>query len=295
MKKTLITLLFIVFTATVSATTVSSQNITIDLEDSTVVNEIHVSELTSTNFTYSSSHPIRDLQVAIDGERTNCALSEAAVGGEISCEVDQTQDFTVQMNYTTNGLVSDVGGSSILTYTESVVIPTENLYLKVFLPQGTGIVDQQNSSRPVISPESGMTGSDGRKIFVEWEEEPELGETIEYHVIYRGLSERDQTQTIIALAVGILVLGLAGFLGIRYFVRQEVEDLYEDLDEDEVEIMEIIVENDGSILQKDLVEESGYSKAKISGVVSSLVDKEILEKEKEGRSNKLSISRKLRF
>jgi len=48
-------------------------------------------------------------------------------------------------------------------------------------------------------------------------------------------------------------------------------------------------DENGSMLQKDIVNESEYSKAKISGVVSSLDEKGLITKKKEGRSNRIKI------
>ena len=295
MRKMVVIALALGFILPAAATTITSQNITVDIQEDSVVNRIHVSELTSENFTYSSSHPVKGLEVSVNGETRNCLYDEGPVGGEISCSVATDSNFTVEMDYLTEGLVSDIGGSQIFTYSESVVIPTDRLNLRVVLPQGSGVIDPSNSSRPVITPPEGTTSSDGQNIFVEWNLKPDLGETVEFHVVYRNLSENNSLTGIIAVGAGILVLVLGGVLAVRYFIREELEEVYEDLEDDEVEVVDIMVENDGEILQKDLVDESGYSKAKISGTVSSLVDKGVLEKEKEGRSNKLSISSRFSF
>jgi uncharacterized membrane protein len=60
-------------------------------------------------------------------------------------------------------------------------------------------------------------------------------------------------------------------------------------------VLDTVRENDNSMLQKDIVDESEYSKAKISSVISELEEKGIVKKSKEGRSNKISISRKYRY
>ena len=52
--------------------------------------------------------------------------------------------------------------------------------------------------------------------------------------------------------------------------------------------------SEGEMLQKDIVEQTDYSKAKISGVVKTLVEQEIVTKEKEGRSNKVSLKKEYR-
>ncbi|MEF8847451.1 MAG: MarR family transcriptional regulator, partial [Candidatus Paceibacterota bacterium] len=69
-------------------------------------------------------------------------------------------------------------------------------------------------------------------------------------------------------------------------------DLLEEVDSDQEMVINMLKENEGRMLQKDIVDKSDYSKAKISGVVKELEEKDIISKEKEGRSNKVVLKDK---
>jgi uncharacterized membrane protein len=74
----------------------------------------------------------------------------------------------------------------------------------------------------------------------------------------------------------------------------EASSVLDELGSDERMVIELIQENGGKMLQKDIVEDSKYSKAKISGVIGSLEEDDIVSKEKEGRSNKILLKEKFR-
>jgi uncharacterized membrane protein len=56
-------------------------------------------------------------------------------------------------------------------------------------------------------------------------------------------------------------------------------------DNDESRLVQIVVDNDGTIFQSQLVEESGFSKSKVSIVLDRLEARRILERRRHGMSN----------
>lgn len=292
MKKQVL-LLFLVLTPVVSATDISSEEVTVDLEDSSVDVTVEVSELTASNFTYLTSYPISNLEAEIDGETADCEVENLQIGSEISCEVEKTQNFSVEMDFRGSGFVRSQQGVRIFQYSQPFYRPTSSYSMQVLLPRGSGIVDSTNISTPVISPGNGEVGSNGRRISVTWNTEPELGQTSDYQVAYERYSISGG-QEYLWIILGVIIFGIASYFGSRWLMREDIETVYEDLEEDEIEVVEMIRENDGSMLQKDIVEKSDYSKAKISSLVSSLADKEVVKKQKEGRSNAVSIRKKYR-
>lgn len=56
-------------------------------------------------------------------------------------------------------------------------------------------------------------------------------------------------------------------------------------DDDESRLVQIVVDNDGTIFQSQLVDESGFSKSKVSIVLDRLEAREILERRRHGMSN----------
>lgn len=296
MRKYLPLLALALMISTASATTISQENVVIDLEDNSVEAEINVELLTSSAFTYTSTEKVEGLNASLDGETIDCTVSDLALGSEIECPVEARENFTVNLEYTSGDLVSRRDGVNVFRYRHPVYRPTEGYRLEVVLPMGTALLEQGNTSQQVISPQGYETSSNGRRISVEWDVKPRLGEPLSFFILYRDFGgEQDQgVETEILALLGGLMLLVALALLLRWR-RKDLSEKYEELSGDEEKVLNILEENEGEYLQKDLVEELDYSKAKVSGIVSDLVDKGVLKKSKEGRSNKLSISRKYRY
>lgn len=295
MKRFSVFLLLLFLISGASATTIESESLVINLENSRAEAEIEVADLTSSSFTYITSADVETIEATIDSEELNCSVETLALGDEVVCETDRRENFTVNLNYQFSGLGSNGGEMKTFRYSHPIYRPTQNFNLRVELPEGAGIA--QEGANP-ISPSDGRVGSDGRTIFVEWEKNPQIGDTLNFEISYEPLNSVRDYRSIIAIAVLTAILLLGTLAGYRYWMkvnRESVESIYPDLNEDQRDIVELLRENDGEMLQKDVVDSSEYSKAKISGLVSELVDKGVIEKEKEGRSNKLYISSSYRY
>lgn len=286
----LIAVLFLISTA--SATSIQTENVTVNLDTKQVTVDTHVKELTSSAFTYITSYPVENVEATANGRSLNCETSSLQVGTEITCDTDLRSDFTVNIEFKENGLTSIRNNAEIFSYTQSVYRPTDNYNLRVLLPPGTGLIDQNNASTPVVSPSDYEVGSNGQQIFIEWNQNPQIGETLRFNLMYEAFSSTADYLKIAGSVVGLLAVSSIGYMTWRRKTRDSIEEAYEELSNDEIDIIELLIENNGEMLQKDVVDSSEYSKAKISGLVSSLVDKEVVSKQKEGRSNKLTISKK---
>lgn len=290
MKKISIILLFILLTTAASATTIESEEVKVDLATGEVDVKIEVEELTSSSISYTTNYNIENVNAEIDGEEVDCEVEKLHFGSEISCETDKRQNFSVEINFSSANLITERQNARVLRYSHPIYRPTKVYKLRVLLPAGTGLLDENDVSTPVVSPAEYETGSDGKRIFVKWTTEPELGDNLNFQVLYDGYSESGGVPSqYVLLLLAASLIGAMGYITYRRINRENIESIYDDLSEDEKDIMELLRESEGEMLQKDVVDNSTYSKAKISGVVSKLVEKDIITKEKEGRSNKLKI------
>jgi len=298
MRKLLIPTIIILLTSIGSATTLTNEDIKIDLNTNTVNTEIQVDELTSSTFPYVSNNDIENLNASINGETVECNIQESAIGSEIRCPTELKQNFTVKLEYQINNLISTRDNTKIFQYEHSIYRPTDDFSLRVTLPDGNAILKEKNTTQQVISPLDYSTDSNGRQILVDWNTKPQLGNTLSFYILMEEIQGPGQNLTPqdtipILASITIILLALAGSIFI--YKREDLSETMNKLNEDQKEIIERIRENNGTYLQKDLVDEMDYSKAKISGEVSKLVEKDILNKTKKGRSNKLVISRKYRY
>lgn len=298
MKKILAVFAVILLSFSAAATTITSEDVTIDLSQDSVSVEVFVEELTSTDFSYISSHEIRSVNGSVNGEPVDCSLTESPIGSEIRCPTDLRTNFTVKLDYLITDAVEETSEVKMFRYDHPIYRPTEEYNLRVLLPEGNALVEEDNTTRQVISPLNYETGSNGRQIYVDWSITPELGDTLSFYILFENFSGQNgfdvDSRLPAAIAVFVLLL-IAASAAVIHWRREDLSENLEDLTDDQKEIMEKIEENGGEYLQKDLVDEMDYSKAKISGEVSELVERGILNKTKDGRSNKLSISRKYRY
>lgn len=297
---------FIVFSAVIlfvsmgSATDIVKEDVTIDLESSEVDAEVVVGDLTSNAFTYITTKDVSDVNATLDGEDLECEIRSITLGSEIRCDTDRRVNFTVDLSYTAENLVETQGDAKIFQYQHPIYRPTQEYSLEVMLPEGSALMDEENDSQQVVSPLGGETNTNGRRISVIWSQAPDLGETLSFYILYEDFAPSEEPAPQSYQELVFIVLGLIAIGGLAFLIRRKIkmkysEEEFPELSDDEEKIIELLKENDGEYLQKDVVEELDYSKAKISGIVSDLVEKEVVEKEKEGRSNKLVIPAKYSY
>jgi len=296
MKKICLLIVLAFFTvSTVSATTISSEKVTVDLEENEITAVLDVESLTTETFNYQTSHPVRDLQVKVNGENVGCSVEDLAVGSTINCETDSTENFTVNINYETQGLVSSQDNIDIFRYSQSIYRPVDSYTFRAVLPEGTGVVDQEDATTSVIVPKNGKVGNmNGRRFYVEWTTNPQLGESQNFKVLFEPFQERENDVLIPSSIIAAAIIAAIGYFVYKRKNKVNATNTLEELGEDEQMVVKMLQESESEMLQKNVVDQSNYSKAKISGVVSTLVEKDIVRKEKEGRSNKVSLREKFR-
>ncbi|MFB6158414.1 MAG: helix-turn-helix transcriptional regulator [Candidatus Nanohalobium sp.] len=294
MKKLVLLAALALLASSVSSTTISREEVVVDLESGVITVNMDVEELTTDSFNYRTTHEVTDVEARFAGKPVECFTEEFAVGEEINCETDLESNFSVNLDYRASGLVSPRNGVKMFRYTQPVYRPIDNYTLRVVLPEGTGVVDQSNITAPVIQPETGEVGNmGGRRFYVEWSLQPDLSEALNFQVMYESLEERPLNDFIVYV-LAVSVVGVISYLVYRRKSQASASNRLEELGEDEKMIVELLRDKGGEMLQKDIVEETDYSKAKISGVVGNLEDEEVIDKEKEGRSNKVSLRKSFR-
>ena len=278
-----------------TAVTVQSENITADLENNMVDVEMSVEDFSGDEFTYTTSYTVESMTSSRVGELEDaCTARQLNQGSEIACPV-ASENFSADMRFRADGLIDQSGGRSVFNYSKSFVRITERFHLDVVLPRGKGLVPSNSSFSPV-KPESGKRRSvDGRRFKVVWSQTPEFGEDKSFSAVYEPLSERpDRTAWIVTGAALATLIILGAYLYYRLHRGSRAEDEFESLTEDQQEVVRMIAKRDGSMLQKDVVNETDYSKAKVSNIVGGLEEQDAVTKQKQGRSNMLELNRNLK-
>lgn len=285
-RKIALAFLVLLMISTAGATSIDSEEVTIDLKNNNVEIDAEITSITTSTFSYVTSVPVNDVQGRLNGEPIECNVSEFQIGSDIQCEAPEKENVSLDLEFTATNLVESRNGYSIFQYSHSVYRPTDRYEMTVILPENADLVENSNRTEETVIPDTGEVGQTDGRTSITWEKQPRLGEILSFQTIYQIDSADNNSSPLLVLLAVLASLGIAYMI-----VRLSGEEETVDLDTDEEEVVDIIRDNGGEMLQKDVVSESEYSKAKISGVVSSLVDKEVVTKEKEGRSNKLVLKK----
>jgi len=110
------------------------------------------------------------------------------------------------------------------------------------------------------------------------------------HVTLKNQKMVSYTLMAIIVAIGIFI---SYFMKDKEIIKKEKKHLsqeekhkkLEHLDDEERQVMNILLREDGSIYQSDLVKETGLSKVKVSRLLDKIEGKGLIERKRRGMTN----------
>ncbi len=297
----IIAIVSLFFVSAVSATDISSHKVYLEIDepsrDSPVYSivEINYTELTSNDIYYLVFNEIYGFQAWDDYGVLQCSLNRTIIGSEIICKpnTDNKTDYNVTFSYYIKELQSEISEAYLVNYIYSFTDPTERFILDVSLPEGMGIIEKSERLSPLY-PVDAHVGTDGRRITVEWDvPKPMLGSTKSFTLIYEDMGSFEFLLTTqMYLIGGIVIVLLAVLLLLVYFRhrRGDKSDMVLSLlRSSEKKVLDIIIASGGECIQRQIVKDTGYSKAKVSRIIYDLSERDIIEKIQQGRTNIIKI------
>jgi uncharacterized membrane protein len=207
-----------------------------------------------------------------------------------------------QITYVVNrrSAVSVYGELYILSTIHSLLANVKNFALVLQLPEGYVLPEEGVN----VVPAPNEVTSDGRRVIIKWElKEPIPAEFREFRfsVRYERLVNdmAPYTTLLFGTATGILILLLLYRLYSLYSKlkgkdeKPGLADKIDILKEDEQSILKMIIDEEG-IEQRKIQDETGFSKAKVSKIISELEKRGAVRKEQIGRKNRLYLAEKLK-
>ena len=223
---------------------------------------------------------VKNIKYDANFEGFSCAFEEKSYGSDAICDVSSLRrSGSFKIEFDSNAFVEKSDGKYVLK--QQIATPTNftRLTFKIILPEGTALVE----GSPFL-PFDASNSTDGRNIFVYWNRENVVsGEVFTAQVSYEKFSQ-DQN----VLLAGVFALVALVAIGAIVFRRKfSMKMALPVMRPDEKKVMEKIIANKSGVNQKIIVEESGYSKAKVSKVLKSLSERGVLKLERIGRSNRV--------
>ncbi len=213
-------------------------------------------------------------------------------GQKITCSIPQGKRVTLKVFVLTS--VKKLNESFIFENNFRLSQTTKEVVVLVKLPEGAVLA----KNKPFF-PKDGSIGTDGRRIFIVWKKTnlgagEIYGVKLYYEFPKKHVGEVEKKEKIfeIALILSAIIPTLTIFVYLIYFKRKKVEKVVLPLlREDEKKVMKVILANPRGVNQKVIVEETGYSKAKVSKVLKSLEERGLIRIERRGRTNKVYLKK----
>ena len=266
-------------------------------EDTSVDNTIAIKfDAPIYHLDYQFDFKIYDLNVSSNFDSATCETIDRGRYSDVSCDfVGMTEENNLFiMNYKTRNSVRRVDNRYQFTMNYPVSLPIGQAYIIIKLPEN-GILSGEDVNQS-YSPEDGRILTDGKKIMVYWERSNlDVGENLQFSVLYdMPLTGGPLFNVIIVSLTMIIILVM---IGITFYIKKSAtksvkgtaEIVSSVLNEDEKKVTEIIKSNGGEVIQRVIVRDTDFSKAKVSRIVKNLKDRNIVEVIPMGRKNKIRL------
>ena len=288
MKYILLIAFLLLFAFNVSA---AETKLEIELFPSGLASETIVFDLTagqdSNQLVYSLQNNPENLKVYEGNTELNYKIEKNELYDiVIQKQVSKGERHKIILKFDIKGLVEQTGDKYIFSLKYELDSSFENLGVVAKLPDGFVLADIESA----VSPGNYKIETDGREIIIKWDDINPIGEQSFIIVYERGISRSISYLWIIMLV--ILALLIAGFFILRIRHKKEKKEIVSGvLSQDEKKIVDMI-EKGNEVAQKDVVKETGFSKAKVSKIVRRLEEMGIVEKKPWMATNKLRLKNK---
>lgn len=278
----------------VLASEIARHEVKISLDENgiaSVTAEVDYKDLTTADVPYFVLGRAYDVKAKDEEQELVCLTLEQPYGTYISCKPPSKnmKNYTVYFTFKLKGLVSFSQNFNRFIYSYGIKEPTDRFILKLYLPEGYGLLKTTEEQLVPYSPENARIGSDGRHVIVEWDiGQPDLGSTLSFSVLYEYVGEKPYSMMYYIPPLIILAVVIV-------FVRlRKSRDVLSVLTPDERIVVDVIRKKGGkNIKQRDIVRMTNFSKAKVSRILATLEKRGIVKRERVGRTNKVRLSRKI--
>lgn len=217
----------------------------------------------------------RDYELPVNVEKDGSTLLTVYFG-----ELLAAGDYKTSLRFITDGLVMSHGESHSVLFSFTAPAEIGNFSLRVTLPKGMVLEGGENACYP-----GAEVSTDGERIIVSWSDGTiGKGEKWLFRAAFAPAAGHDYTPLFIALPAAAALAAIS-LIALRFRGRARTAFM-EGLGQSEKALTELLIK-EGPVKQNAAQKRLGFSKARMSRAVSSLVSKGLLKKEKRGKTNRL--------
>ncbi|MFP4116820.1 MAG: helix-turn-helix transcriptional regulator [Candidatus Aenigmatarchaeota archaeon] len=226
-----------------------------------------------------------NIRTRIDGDPTTFDLVDEDNKRIMVLDIEESAE-TASLEYESSEPV-DEGSPSYFVYGFRTDRRTENVDIKLVLPEGAVLSGSLDSTTPPVNPQPEEVTTTGKRLVIRWHEEDfEPEDTFSMFVSY----EEDSFNWLYLLP--LLALGVIAAL-FFYYRKKRVEEVLDSfshlLDKEKKIVEELAKADENTLWQKQLQHRTGFTKSKLSRTVRNLEERNVLEKIPHGTSNKVRL------
>ena len=254
--------------------------------------------------TITFKEPIKTFNTTIIGRANN--FTAGTNSGPVDCNINikgtsridctflTTEKRTLTLSFKTPDFVKQLDDRFFFNNDFSINEDIDRIFATIRLPSRMAVVKDGRIS----FPESADILSEGT--IVVWSLANFKGnQDIKLELLYEKLPipilEQLRLRYVLSIVLGVgILMAVLILIFIRKYFRKSEQLVLSVLDEFERKVVDVIVAHQGEVIQRKVVQETNLSKAKVSRVVKSLVERGLIEVQRLGRTNKLKlVKRKL--
>ena len=275
MKKLLIVLAFMLLALPSVCAEIQSFNIDFTISVGRVYVAEDISFANKSQFEIDLPLDAKDVSLNLDGlDYKPSVLNETVYGKKI------------KISYLTKQFIDNKNFIVDFTYPDLI----RNVSLRLNLPSNMELakpVEEKTLASNAIFPKATRITTDGQRIKIGWEKfNVKKGDSISILVM---MAEKKDYSYLVYILI-VIIVALIVYISVRKpkiktIVKTRTSKIEEHLKEDEEQIVRILKSREGQCEQGTLRVVTGFSKAKLSGLLQELEDRKIIHKEKKGKKN----------
>ncbi|MEK6934514.1 MAG: winged helix-turn-helix transcriptional regulator [Nanoarchaeota archaeon] len=284
-----ISLLLLLLLSIASGQEFDNYNLEISLEPSGLAHQKMENTLTLNRNTeeilFSTREDIQNIKVYDEYNNLDFTLTDQGI--LINKEIIANKQSNINIEFDSPGLVKQSGKDFIFSLDLSIPFISKQTQIKLNLPEGFVLSDIDSP----ISPKPTNIDSDGKSINIIWDINTQEESFI---VLYkRGYISLSESMLPIYLSSGFILILLTSLVFILVQKKRAKEFISGTLSEDENQIINLIRE-DKNTTQKNVSQELGFSKSKMSKLIRRLEEKGTIRKKPFFKTNKFDLDKRLK-
>lgn len=242
-----------------------------------------------THLEYELTFPAENLSVE-SKFTSNCEMKTERRRSIIYCDFMgmSKENNMLKLRFLINNAVYRMNNNYLFKINYGISLPIDRVFTLIKLPEN-GALAKQPANQSYF-PSNGNIMTDGKHIMIYWQEgNLTSGSNLQFSVLFSFPSAFFISSDNLLIAI-LTVFVIISMLGIAIYMKsgKKIETVTSVLNKDERAVVDVLKKNKGKTLQKNIVRETGFSKAKVSRLVKNLKERGIVDIEPvSGRENRI--------